>query len=115
MKNFVAFMMMFFSVLSTSAMAADISYSGSSTIGTSILKVGAVAAFKTKTGISFSKLDEPGSGKGVKALLDGQVSLAGASRPLKPEEKKEKLIGTTIGYDAIAVFVHVDNPITNLS
>ena len=116
MKKFVALLItIVFSVLTTSALAADISYSGSSTIGTSVLEAGAVSAFKAKTGIKFSKVDQPGSGKGIKALLDGQVTLAGASRPLKPEEKKQKLIGTTIGYDAIAVFVHADNPITNLS
>lgn len=96
-------------------MAADISYSGSSTIGTSVMKAGAVAAFQAKTGIKFTKVDEPGSGKGLKALLAGEVPLAGVSRPLKPEEKKEKLVGTAIGYDAVAVFVNKDNPVNNLS
>lgn len=97
------------------ALAADLVYSGSSTIGTGVLQAGAVSAFQTKTGIKFAKIDQSGSGKGIKALLDGQVPLAGASRPLKPEEKKEKLVGSVIGYDAIAVFVHKDNPIENLS
>lgn len=98
-----------------SALAAELSYSGSSTIGTSILQAGATDAFTAKTGIKFDKIDQPGSGKGIKALLAGEVPLAGASRPLKQEEKKDKLVGTTIGYDAIAVFVHKDNPVKNLS
>ena len=116
MKRLVTLLLMvLFSVLTTSAIAAEISYSGSSTIGTSVLEIGAVAAFEAKTGIKFTKVDQSGSGKGIKALLDGQVPLAGASRPLKPEEKKQKLIGTTIGYDAIAVFVHADNPVTDLT
>lgn len=98
------------------AMGADeITYSGSSTIGTGVLKDGAVKAFEQKTGIKFKSVDQPGSGKGVKALIEGKVSLAGASRPLKPEEKKEKLSAATIGYDAIAVFVHKSNPIKQLS
>ena len=101
--------------LPLSALAAELSYSGSSTIGTSILEAGAVAAFTAKTGIKFGKIDQPGSGKGIKALLADEVPLASASRPLKPEEKKEKLVGTTIGYDAIAVFIHKDNPVKDLS
>jgi phosphate transport system substrate-binding protein len=93
----------------------EISYSGSSTIGMSILEAGAVKAFETKTGLKFKSIDQPGSGKGIKALLDKQVTLAGASRTLESAEKKQKLIGTAIGYDAIAVFVHKNNPISNLS
>ena len=98
-----------------SAQAEDLSYSGSSTIGTGILKAGAVDAFSKKSGIAFTAIEQPGSGKGIQALLDGKVLLAGASRPLKTEEKQKRLIGTTIGYDAIAVFVHKDNPVKSLS
>lgn len=95
---------------------ADISYSGSSTIGTGILKEGgAVAAFEQKTGKKFKSVDIPGSGKGIQALIDGKVDLAGASRTLKPEEKKAGLSATTIGYDAVAVFVHSSNPVKNLT
>ncbi|MFZ2196938.1 MAG: phosphate ABC transporter substrate-binding protein, partial [Thermodesulfovibrionales bacterium] len=74
-----------------------------------------VKAFEAESGIKFKSLDQPGSGKGIKALLDGKVTLAGASRALESEEKKQKLIGTTIGYDAIAVFVHKNNPVKNLT
>lgn len=95
---------------------ADISYSGSSTIGTGVLKEGgAVAAFEKKTGRKFSSVDIPGSGKGIMALMDGKVDFAGASRTLKPEEKKAGLSATTIGYDAVAVFVHASNPVKNLT
>jgi phosphate transport system substrate-binding protein len=97
------------------ALAAELTYVGSSTIGTGVLKAGAAEAFEKKTGIRFASVDISGSGKGIQALLDGKTSLAGASRPLKPEEKKAKLVGTTIGYDAIAVFVHKDNPVKNLT
>jgi len=95
---------------------ADITYSGSSTIGTGVLKDGgAVAAFEKKSGKKFKSVDIPGSGKGVQALIEGKVDLAGASRPLKAEEKKAGLSATTIGYDAIAVFVHKSNPVKNLT
>jgi phosphate transport system substrate-binding protein len=94
---------------------AGISYSGSSTIGTGVLEAGAMKAFEEKTGIKFISFEQPGSGKGIQALIDGKVSLAGASRPLKAKEKKQKLMGHIIGYDAIAVFVHKSNPVKNLS
>lgn len=98
------------------AIAGDeLSYSGSSTIGMSVLDAGAVKAFEQKTGIKFTSIEQPGSGKGIQALLDGKVTLAGASRTLKPEEKAKKLLGTAIGYDAIAVFVHKNNPVKNLT
>jgi len=98
------------------AVAGDeLSYSGSSTIGMSVLDAGAVKAFEQKTGTKFKSIEQPGSGKGLQALLDGKVTLAGASRSLKPEEKAKKLLGTAIGYDAIAVFVHKNNLVKNLT
>lgn len=93
----------------------EIGYSGSSTIGMSILQAGAVKAFEDKSGVKFSFIDNPGSGKGIEALLAGKTPLAGASRPLSADEKKKKLLGTVIGYDAIAVFVHKNNPVAKLT
>ncbi|MFA4827945.1 MAG: phosphate ABC transporter substrate-binding protein [Thermodesulfovibrionales bacterium] len=93
----------------------EISYSGSSTIGMSVLEAGAVKAFEQKTGLKFKSIEQPGSGKGIKALLEGKVTMAGASRKLEAGEKKQNLIGTAIGYDAIAVFVNKKNPVNNLT
>lgn len=116
MKKFVAMISLLTLVsVAGQAFAADITYSGSAMIGTLILKAGAVSAFEAKTGVKFSKIDKSGSGKGLQALLADQVVLAGSGRALKPDEKKQKLAGTTICYDAIAIFVHKDNPVKNLS
>lgn len=97
--------------------AADtLGYSGSSTIGQSILEAaGGRAAFERKSGIRFATFEVPGSGKGIEALLAGKVNVAGASRPLKADEKAKKVLGTIIGYDAVAVFVHKDNPVKDLT
>lgn len=115
-KAVLFFLIMAVFVLPALAFGADeISYSGSSTIGTSVLEAGAVKAFEAKTGIKFKSIEQPGSGKGIKALLEGQVTLAGVSRSLESDEKKQKLIGHTIGYDAIAVFVNKKNPVNNLT
>jgi len=102
-------------VLPLGALAQDdLSYSGSSTIGMGILEAGAVKAFEAKTGIKFKSIDQPGSGKGIKALIDGKVTVGGASRALSSDEKKS-VLSHTIGYDAIAIFVHKNNPVKNLS
>ena len=93
----------------------ELSYIGSSTIGTGILNAGAVEAFRKKTGKKFSSVQIPGSGKGIKALMEGETALAGVARPLKTEEKKQGLTATIVGYDAIAVFVNTENPVRDLS
>jgi phosphate transport system substrate-binding protein len=94
----------------------EVRYSGSSTIGQSILQAaGARRAFEARGGPKFAALDVPGSGKGIDALLAGKANLAGASRPIKAEEKAKGLVGTVIGFDAVAVFVNVDNPVEKLS
>jgi phosphate transport system substrate-binding protein len=92
----------------------ELRYSGSSTIGTGVLQAGATYAFTMKTGIRFAAVEQPGSGQGIRDLVEGKVPLAGVSRPLKAEEEGE-LTGTVIGYDAIAVFVHQSNPVRSLT
>jgi len=101
--------------LFTSVAWGALSYNGSSTIGMGFMQIGAVDQFRKYTGIKFNTISNDGTGKGLKALADGKVHVAGASRPLKPEELAQGLVPTTIGYDAIAVFVHTDNPIKELS
>jgi len=94
---------------------SGLSYSGSSTIGMGILEAGAQKAYEEKTGKKFTLVEMPGSGKGLQALLDDKVTIAGVSRGLKKEERKQDLVGTEIGYDAIAIFVNASNPVQNLS
>lgn len=96
--------------------ADELRYSGSSTIGQSILDAaGARTAFERKAGVRFASLEVPGSGKGIEALLAGRANVAGVSRPLKADEKAKRVLGTIIGYDAVAVFVNKDNPVSDLS
>lgn len=63
-----------------------------------------------------------GSGTGIKALIDGTVDMANASREMKEEEKQQvadkgqgEAIETTMALDALAVYVHKDNPINEIS
>ena len=99
----------------TAVAADEIRYSGSSTIGNAILDAGGMDAFQKKTGIKFASYDYPGSSKGMKALIAGNVTLGGASRALKSSEKKSGVLGTIIGYDAIGICVNAANPVNDLS
>lgn len=63
-----------------------------------------------------------GSGVGIAALLKGAVDVANASRDLKPSEAEQALkntgkspVGFNVGSDALAVYVHRDNPITQIT
>lgn len=62
-----------------------------------------------------------GSGTGIAAMINGTVDIANASRKMKEKElKKAKESGQNpvehvVGYDALAVFLHKDNPANSLS
>ncbi len=62
-----------------------------------------------------------GSGTGIAAMINGTVDIANASRKMKQKELKlaadrgQNPLEHVVGYDALAVFVHKDNPADSLS
>ncbi len=62
-----------------------------------------------------------GSGTGIAAMINGTVDIANASRQMKDkevamaEEKGQQPVEHVVGYDALAVFLHHDNPADSLS
>jgi phosphate transport system substrate-binding protein len=62
-----------------------------------------------------------GSGVGITALINGTVDIANASRQIKPEEAQQaeahgiQPVEYVIARDAIAVIVHPDNPVSQLT
>ena len=63
-----------------------------------------------------------GSGVGIAALIDGTVQLANSSRPMKAAEREAArrargadAVQTVTGYDALAIYVHKDNPVDALT
>lgn len=95
--------------------ADEIDYNGAVTIGQGIFEAGAFAAFEVKTKIKFKSYKTEGTGVGLKQLEEGKINLCGIGRSLKPEEKQKGLVSFTIGYDALSIFVHKNNPVNNLS
>lgn len=62
-----------------------------------------------------------GSGTGIAALINGTVDIANASRAMKDKEIKlaqehgHDPIQHIVGYDALVVFLHEDNPLNAIS
>jgi phosphate transport system substrate-binding protein len=63
-----------------------------------------------------------GSGVGIAALIKGTIDIANSSRDLKPEEMEQAKKNTgkvpkqfTVGYDALAIYVHKDNPLNEIT
>ena len=63
-----------------------------------------------------------GSGVGIAALIKGTIDIATSSRDMKAEEKAlaKKYTGKDtkefiVGYDALAIYVHKDNPLTEIT
>jgi len=62
-----------------------------------------------------------GSGTGIAAMINGTVDIANASRKMKDKELKlaqkngQTPVEHIVGYDALAVYMHKDNPANNLT
>ena len=62
-----------------------------------------------------------GSGTGIAAMINGTVDIANASRKMKDKEKKmakdrgHDPVEHIVGYDALAVFLHKDNPASTMT
>lgn len=56
-----------------------------------------------------------GSTQGIQAAISGAAEIGASSRELKDQEKEAQLVETTMALDGIAVVVHKDNPITELT
>ena len=62
-----------------------------------------------------------GSGTGINAMINGTVDIANASRKMKASEVETaraagiEPVEHTVGFDALAVYVHPDNPIESIT
>jgi phosphate transport system substrate-binding protein len=62
-----------------------------------------------------------GSGTGIAALINGTVDIANASREIKDKEltlardNGQDPVQHVVGYDALAIFLHADNPVGEIA
>ena len=59
--------------------------------------------------------DATGSGAGIEAASNGSADIGLSSRALKDEEVASGLVGTTVALDGIAVIVHADSQVADLT
>ena len=79
-------------------------------------------AYKTAAPDVDVEVSGGGSGVGIAALERGTIDIANSSRNMKPEEIEQAKRSTgkepkgfVVGYDALAVYVHKDNPIDSIT
>lgn len=71
-------------------------------------------AYEKETGVKVT-YNPTGSGSGITAVQEGRCDIGLSSRSLKEEEKAEGLTETVLAYDGIAIIVHPDNPVADLT
>ena len=91
---------------------ASVSTDGSTSMQKVINALG--EAFMEETGANFT-YNATGSGTGIKAVKDGTCDIGLSSRYLKDSEKAEGLKETVLAIDGIAIIVHTDNPVADLT
>lgn len=95
------------------APARSLTYDGATAISQKILPL-SLPVFEQRAGVKV-KVEQSGSGKGLKAVLAGRVDVAGVARALSPEERSQKPWVAIIGYDAVGVWVNERNPLRGLT
>ena len=116
MKKLICMILTLVMVLSLAACGgkktAFVSTDGSTSMQKVINALG--EAFMEENGANFT-YNATGSGTGIKAVKDGTCDIGLSSRYLKDSEKTEGLKETILAIDGIAIIVHTDNTVVNLS
>lgn len=89
-----------------------ISISGSTSVGPLMLKV--QEKYEEENSNVILEVQENGSGAGIKDVQNGVSEIGMSSRELK-EEEKSSVDGTIICYDGIALIVHPENKVENIT
>ena len=116
MKKYICVLFVCVMVLSLAACGgketASVSTDGSTSMQKVINALG--EAFMEETGVNFT-YNATGSGTGIKAAKDGTCDIGLSSRYLKDSEKEEGLKETILAIDGIAIIVHTDNAVADLT
>lgn len=102
-------------VPATAANQADLVWRGCG-ITSKAFMAEAAEAYRQKTGINIS-INGGGATLGIRTTAAGKADIGGSCRPAKPDiselEKGVRMIH--VGWDALVVMVHPQNPVQNLS
>ena len=116
MKKLICVILTLVMVLSLAACGNKEKASASTDGSTSMQKVinALGEAFMEDTGANFT-YNATGSGTGIKAVKDGTCDIGLSSRYLKDSEKAEGLQETILAIDGIAIIVHTENAVADLT
>ena len=95
------------------ALSGSVSTNGSTSME-KVVNILAEQFMNDNPGVSVT-YDPTGSGAGIEAASNGSADIGLSSRALKDEEKAAGLKETVLAYDGIAIIVHPDNPVSDLS
>lgn len=95
------------------AQAAPVRYAGATTLQQFFMPE-ATRLYEKETGVAF-RIQGGNTRPGLRALARGEADIAGAGRFLSTAEKGAGLVETLIGWDAMNVILHADNPVSGLS
>ena len=116
MKKYICMMLVCVMALSLVACGgketASVSTDGSTSMQKVINALG--EAFMEESGANFT-YNATGSGTGIKAVKDGTCDIGLSSRYLKDSEKAEGLEETILAIDGIAIILHTDNTVADLT
>ena len=116
MKKMICMILAMVMALSLAACASKedqvVSTDGSTSMQKVINALG--EAFMEETGAKFT-YNATGSGTGIKAVKDGTCDIGLSSRYLKDSEKTAGLKETILAIDGIAMIVHTDNAVADLT
>ncbi len=96
----------------TSTKGGTVATDGSTSMSKVIGALG--EAFEQNEGIKVT-YNATGSGSGIQAVLEGRCDIGLSSRSLKDSEKASGLKETILAYDGIAVIVHPNNAVADLT
>ena len=117
MKKFICILLICVMALSLAACGnkeeKSVSTDGSTSMQKVMLALGE-AFMENNSGTNFT-YNGTGSGSGIKAVKDGTCDIGLSSRYLKDSEKAEGLKETILAIDGIAVIVHSDNTVADLT
>lgn len=88
-------------------------YAGATTLQRSLMPE-AARTFQADTGIRI-QIEGGNTNPGIRALLAGEVDMAGAGRHLTAEEKSRGLVEHFIGWDVLAIVVQRTCPVEDLT
>ncbi len=94
-------------------LSGDVSTDGSTSMESVIGALGE-AFTNANPDVNFT-YNPTGSGSGITAVSEGRCDIGLSSRALTDEEKESGLTETVLALDGIAIIVHPDNPISDLS